>query len=429
MRYTSAKPPSKVYMTQSTWYKGTTTMTPKGVLWHSTGANNPSLKRYVQPSTPPDKNDTITLSGIGRNIGGNDWNHIYREAGVNAWIGKLNNGVVTTLQVGPWNYKPWGCGSGPKGSCNNGWIQFEICEDGLDDKNYFTQVYTEAVELTAYLCKLYNIDPNGTAKCGGVSVPTITCHADSHALGLGSGHSDVNHWLPKFGKSMATVRKDVAEVMAGAAWSVSDVKENIGFTGTSSSNIGNLSESITIDASKINPYIAYIDRSVNNIRWQELKECGVIGVFFEAGYLYNSAHKQVDAYRNPNLEDQVKQAKSNNYDFGLICTTRAKTLDEARNELYHIKLCLRKFYPELGFWVRPKLTQSISANNAIIDLYERTLDNLGMKNKIGLYCTKSELDKVTWKNYEERWYLWIIDHVSDIRNLEELETPAFFNIE
>lgn len=33
-------------MTQSTCYKGTSKMTVKGVLWHSTGANNPTLKRY-----------------------------------------------------------------------------------------------------------------------------------------------------------------------------------------------------------------------------------------------------------------------------------------------------------------------------------------------------------------------------------------------
>lgn len=75
-------------------------------------------------------------------------------------------------------------------------------------------MYQEAVELTAYLCKLYNIDPNGTAQCGGVTVPTILCHADSHKLGLGSNHGDVLHWFPKFGKSMATVRADVAALLA-----------------------------------------------------------------------------------------------------------------------------------------------------------------------------------------------------------------------
>lgn len=113
----------------------------------------------------------------------------------------------------PWDYRPWGCGTGVKGSCNDGWIQFEICEDGLTDKVYFEQIYKEACEITAYLCKMYNIDPKGTVMHNNVEVPTILCHADSHALGLGSNHGDINHWFPKFGKSMETARKDVAELL------------------------------------------------------------------------------------------------------------------------------------------------------------------------------------------------------------------------
>lgn len=47
MKYTKENPPLVCMMTNSTCYLGTRTMTPKGVLWHSTGANNPYLKRYV----------------------------------------------------------------------------------------------------------------------------------------------------------------------------------------------------------------------------------------------------------------------------------------------------------------------------------------------------------------------------------------------
>ena len=114
----------------------------------------------------------------------------------------------------PWDYRPWGCGSGKKGSCNNGWIQFEICQDNKKNEDYFNEVYREACEITAYLCKLYHIDPLGTADCGGVTVPTILCHQDSYKLGLGSNHSDIYDWFPKFGKNMDTVRQDVARLLA-----------------------------------------------------------------------------------------------------------------------------------------------------------------------------------------------------------------------
>ncbi|MCM1232187.1 MAG: peptidoglycan recognition protein family protein [Ruminococcus flavefaciens] len=213
MKYTKSNPPMQCFMRQSTWYKGAGTVPVRGVLWHSTGANNPNLKRYVQPDdTATDRAELLKL--LGTNTGRNDWNHIEHQAGVHAWIGKLASGEVTTVQAGPWDKKAWGCASGAKGSCNNGWIQFEICEDALNDRTYFDKVYKEAVELTAYLCQLYNLNPQGTVTYNGVKVPVILCHQDSYQLGLGSNHGDVLHWFPKFGKSMQTVRDDVSALLA-----------------------------------------------------------------------------------------------------------------------------------------------------------------------------------------------------------------------
>lgn len=150
---------------------------------------------------------------LGKNKYGNDMNHIYREMGVNAWIGKLADGTTTLIQTLPWHYRPWGCGKGRNGSCNDGWIQFEICEDGLGDKAYCDAVYKEACEITAYLCQMYSIDPHGYVERNGVKVPTILCHKDSHDLGFGSNHGDVLHWFPKFGYNMETARDDVAKLI------------------------------------------------------------------------------------------------------------------------------------------------------------------------------------------------------------------------
>lgn len=214
MKYSDNNKPLICMMTNSTCYKQTEKMKIKGILWHSTGANNKTLKRYVQPSES-DKDYKALLNKIGQNKNKNDWNHTQQWAGVNAWVGTLADGTVTAVQTLPWYYKPWGCGSGNKGSCNDGWIQFEICENDLVDGDYFAKAYEEACELTAYLCKLYDIDPNGTVKVNGVKIPTILCHQDSYNLGFGTGHSDVMHWFPKFGKSMATVRQDVTALLEG----------------------------------------------------------------------------------------------------------------------------------------------------------------------------------------------------------------------
>ena len=213
MKYSLSNPPINCMMMDSTCYQQTNKMAVKGVLWHSTGANNKTIKRYVQPSDKNGVKKDELLALIGKNMNGNDWNHIYVQAGVNAWIGTLADGTVAAVQTLPWDFKPWGCGSGSRGSCNNGWIQFEICEDSLVDGNYFLKVYQEACELTAYLCSFYGIDPHGTVQMNGISVPTILCHQDSYQLGLGTNHSDVYHWFNRYGKTMANVRDDVAKLM------------------------------------------------------------------------------------------------------------------------------------------------------------------------------------------------------------------------
>ena len=119
MKYTDKNKPLVCMQTQSTCYKGTNqNMTVRGVLWHSTGANNPTLKRYVQPingnDTKEHSSNTYTnkvwLEKLGTNSNKNDWNHINHEAGLNCWIGKLADGTVTTVQTMPWTFKPWGCG-------------------------------------------------------------------------------------------------------------------------------------------------------------------------------------------------------------------------------------------------------------------------------------------------------------------------------
>ena len=203
-------------MYDSTCYRRTGKMNPVGILWHDTGVNNTSIKRYVQPSIS-DSNYNKLLNLIGKNQYSNDWNSVEHDVGVNAWIGKLADGSVATVQTLPWDYRPWGCGSGKYGSLNNGWIQFEICEDDKNNSTYFNSVYKEALKLTVYLCKKFNINPKGTVNYNGIKVPTIVCHWDSYKLGAGSGHYDVYDWFPKFGKcknlTMEDVRNDVENIL------------------------------------------------------------------------------------------------------------------------------------------------------------------------------------------------------------------------
>ena len=195
----------KCIFTSSKCYKSGAKITPKGIMVHSTGANNPNLKRYVQPSTN-DANYNSLISQIGKNNGGNHWNVPTSTVCVHAFIGKLANGEIATVQTLPWNYKGWHCGVGTKKiSGNNSYISFEMAEDSLTDANYFNKVYKEAVEFCAYLCQLYNFDP----LVDGV----IIGHYEGYQRGIASNHADPRNWFPRFGKSMDTFRQDVAAKM------------------------------------------------------------------------------------------------------------------------------------------------------------------------------------------------------------------------
>lgn len=183
-------------LTKNNCYKSGRKITPRGVMVHSTGANNPRLSRYV-----PGNED------IGYNTGGNHWDMEGVGACVHAFIGKLADGSVGVVQTLPWNRRGWHAGKGSRGSANDTHISFEICEDGLQDASYFEAVYQASVELTADLCKQYNLDPQ---KDG-----VVICHSEGHSRGIASNHGDVMHWFQIHGKSMDTFRADVARLMEG----------------------------------------------------------------------------------------------------------------------------------------------------------------------------------------------------------------------
>ena len=198
----------KCMLTANDCYKAGRTITPKGVMVHSTGANNPLVARYVQP-VEGQKDEAQLKAEIGGNRNANDWNNPGLDVCTHAFVGKLADGGVGTVQTLPWNHRGWHAGTGTSGgSANNTHIAFEICEDGLADATYFAQVYTEAVELTAMLCKTYDLNP--------LADGVVICHSEGYQRGVASNHADVMHWFPKFGKSMDTFRADVSKAMTPA---------------------------------------------------------------------------------------------------------------------------------------------------------------------------------------------------------------------
>jgi hypothetical protein len=176
-------------------YKSAKLMTPEGVLVHSTGANNPYLKRYV---------DCPEEFGI--NKYGNHWN-VPKPGGkskcVHGFIGLDKNKIIRVAQILPYNYCSWGCGSGKNGSYNYNpsYIQFEICEDDLTDEKYFNDVFNVAAEYCYMLSKQFHFP-----------IENIRSHYEAAKEGMASNHGDPDHWLKKFGKDMNDFRDMVRDI-------------------------------------------------------------------------------------------------------------------------------------------------------------------------------------------------------------------------
>lgn len=189
----------KCLLTNNDCYKKGTKITVKGIVVHSTGVNNPNLRRYVQPD------DGV----LGKNTNNNDWNRKGISKCVHAFIGKDKNGNVQVYQTLPFSIAAWGVGRGSKGSYNynpTGHIQFEVCEDNLSNEDYFNKAFNLAAEFCAYLCKEFNL-----------SVDKVVSHQEASKKGYASNHSDCDHWLKKFGKDMNWFRSLVSSKMGSSS--------------------------------------------------------------------------------------------------------------------------------------------------------------------------------------------------------------------
>lgn len=247
-------------------YSNSSTMVPTKIVLHSTGCDNETLRRYVQPHSGQTTGmlkilpEAVTytraqmLAIIGQNSYSNDWNRIiYNDDGterkvcVHGFIGLLKDKTVATIQTLPWTLKCWGVGKGSKGSYNTCAIQFEICEDNHKSESYCKATFEEAAELCAYLMKLY---------------PTITevvSHDEAHDRGYGSNHCDPTNWWPKHKKTMDQFRARVNE-LKGTSVSVEDTNA-VSWNATYTVKIGDTLGAI---AKKFNTTIALL-ADYNNI--------------------------------------------------------------------------------------------------------------------------------------------------------------------
>ena len=184
-------------LTENPCFLAGQTIRPQGLMLHSVGCPQPNAEVFYR-----------------------SWNNrSYSSACVHAFI-DANTGVI--WQTLPWNRRGWHCGD----LANNTHIGVEMCEpeslrytsgSGFVCSNIerareqTSRAYNAAVELFAYLCKEYGLDP--------LEDGVVISHKEGASRGIATNHGDPEHLWDGLGMgyTMDGFRQDVARAMGVAA--------------------------------------------------------------------------------------------------------------------------------------------------------------------------------------------------------------------
>lgn len=170
---------------------------PKGILIHSTAANNPHLARYVLDENRCGVNPYKNYMGSDNAAKGGNYTTPHAVAGLDI------NGQLAIAQLLPFTMCCYGCGRGSKGSYNDTHIQIEMCEDALLDTFYLTDMLEMVAKWCADIIREYPT----------IGVNDIISHKEAHALGYASNHGDPEHWLELHDYSMDMFRDMVRKYL------------------------------------------------------------------------------------------------------------------------------------------------------------------------------------------------------------------------
>lgn len=200
----------RAYAVKNLCYITAQKMKPAGIVVHSTGVNNPNLNRYVD-----------CQEEVGVNKYNNHWNTATpegRRVCVHAFIGYDKDKNVRVAEILPLNICCWGVGNGTNGSYNYSpaYIQFEICEDDLQNEVYYRKAFAVATEYVAHLCKEY-----------GLSADMVISHKEAHKKGYGSNHCDPEHWMKNYGETMDDFRNAVSKILKTKDDKIENISETV----------------------------------------------------------------------------------------------------------------------------------------------------------------------------------------------------------
>lgn len=182
----------------------------------------------------------------------------------------------------------------------------------------------------------------------------------------------------------------------------------------------------SIAVGAISPLMAIIEPEAKNVNYLALRDIGCVGVLMYAGALFDKNHKLDKPYKSKTLKEQMEDVLYTGMLFGLRAVSRAKSLQEAKQEIYWLYFVIAKYPPKLGIWLEPDLHTDPDTAQKIVELYYSYFVRWGLIDKSGLFCTESQAKLIGWRDFVGRMTLWLNEPRGDWNYLDQLLTPSFF---
>lgn len=195
--------------------------------------------------------------------------------------------------------------------------------------------------------------------------------------------------------------------------------------------IGNLAygnPQASIQAEKMKPFVATVSTTYKgNINYNKIKEARISAMMFFGGELYDITHTK-KTYVNPNLSGLVQQCNNAGMPYALYVNVRSQSEIEADEECKALYYIISRYPPKLGIWLSLQNSTSVIVCNKILERYYRYFEKWGIAARCGLYVTPQQLTKITWDNFKDRFYLWMIDNMDVTKVDDELLQPEMFEV-
>lgn len=203
-------------------------------------------------------------------------------------------------------------------------------------------------------------------------------------------------------------------------------EESEGQSDEGSENNGNGQSDINTSVTR--PFVATVSPQYNySLDYDKIKAARISAMAFYGGELFDVSHMK-RTYENPYLSKLVKDCNSANMPFMLYVTSRARNITEADDECRALYYVISQFPPQLGLWINIETNNSVSVNDDIVEVYYKYAEKWGISSRLGLYLDYNRLSCITWTQFQDRFYLWLIAP-TDVNTVDdELLKPELFEV-